>query len=177
MITGNQIRQARKLLGWPSSRLAQRAKVHSAIVRRAESVDGEPPITVYQAALIRDALGRFGIEQANPLKDLCDEGTASRSLPCVALWFRTKGQHELAAKFEMVALQAARGQITDQAAWALVHQIADEEERAEKLQTFTNSLAAIAGSFKRAAPPPPPSPIKHCYTVPTINGGTVNVCQ
>src|SRR4051794_9471467 len=65
MITGNQIRQARKLLGWPSSRLAQRAKVHSAIVRRAESVDGEPPITVYQAALIRDALGRFGIEFTN----------------------------------------------------------------------------------------------------------------
>jgi ribosome-binding protein aMBF1 (putative translation factor) len=40
MITG-----ARKLLGWRSSRLAQRAKVHSAIVRRAESVDGQPPIT------------------------------------------------------------------------------------------------------------------------------------
>src|SRR5215204_3051866 len=52
MITGNQIRQARKLLGWPPSRLAQRAKVHSAIVRRPESVDGEPPITVYQAALV-----------------------------------------------------------------------------------------------------------------------------
>ena len=34
-------------------------------VERAESVDGEPPITVYQAALIRDALGRFGIEFAN----------------------------------------------------------------------------------------------------------------
>ena len=44
MITGDQIRQARKLLGWPSSRLAQRAKVHSAIVRRAESVDGQPVI-------------------------------------------------------------------------------------------------------------------------------------
>ena len=50
---------------WPSSRLAQRAKVHSAIVRWAEkSVDGQPPITVYQAALIRDA-GRFGIEFTN----------------------------------------------------------------------------------------------------------------
>jgi ribosome-binding protein aMBF1 (putative translation factor) len=65
MITGDQIRQARKLLGWPSSRLAQRAKVHSAIVRRAESVDGEPPVTLYQAALIRDALERFGIEFTN----------------------------------------------------------------------------------------------------------------
>ena len=65
MITGAQIRQARELLGWPPTRLAQRAKVHSAIVRRAESVEGEPPVTVYQAALIRDALGRFGIEFTN----------------------------------------------------------------------------------------------------------------
>jgi ribosome-binding protein aMBF1 (putative translation factor) len=62
-MTGDQIRQARKLLGWPSSRLAQRAKMHSAIVRRAESVDGEPPITVYQAALIRDALGRDRVHE------------------------------------------------------------------------------------------------------------------
>ena len=53
MITGDQIRQARTLLGWPSSRLAQRAKEHSAIVRRAESVDGQPPITVYQASRSR----------------------------------------------------------------------------------------------------------------------------
>ena len=58
MITGAQIRQARELLGCPPTRLAQRAKVHSAIVRRAESVEGEPPVTVYQAALIRDALER-----------------------------------------------------------------------------------------------------------------------
>ena len=62
MITGAQIRQACEPLGWPPTRLAQRAKVHSAIVRRAESVEGEPPVTVYQAALIRDALERFGIE-------------------------------------------------------------------------------------------------------------------
>ena len=27
--------------------------------------DGESPVTVYQAALIRDALGRFGIEFTN----------------------------------------------------------------------------------------------------------------
>jgi hypothetical protein len=40
MITGAQIGQARELLGWPPSRLAQRAKVHSAIVRRAESREG-----------------------------------------------------------------------------------------------------------------------------------------
>jgi hypothetical protein len=52
VITGAQIRQARELLGWPPTRLARRAKVHSAIVRRAESVEGGPPLTVYQAALV-----------------------------------------------------------------------------------------------------------------------------
>jgi hypothetical protein len=61
---GAQIRKARELLGWAPSRLAQRAKLHSAIVQRAESVDGEPPITVFQHALIRDTLERFGIEFA-----------------------------------------------------------------------------------------------------------------
>ena len=60
MITGAQIRLGRELLGWAQTRLAQRAKVHSAIVKRAESVDGEPPITVYQEALIRNTLERFG---------------------------------------------------------------------------------------------------------------------
>jgi hypothetical protein len=44
------------------SRLAQRAKLPSAIIQRAESADGEPPITLYQAALIRNALERFGVE-------------------------------------------------------------------------------------------------------------------
>jgi hypothetical protein len=34
-------------------------------VRRAESVDGKSPVTVYQTALIRDALERFGVEFTN----------------------------------------------------------------------------------------------------------------
>jgi hypothetical protein len=64
VITGAQIRQARELLGWEPFNLAQRAKAHSLIVERAESVACEPPITAYQAALIiaprrdRDRLGR-----------------------------------------------------------------------------------------------------------------------
>jgi ribosome-binding protein aMBF1 (putative translation factor) len=65
MITGQQIKAARELLGWAPSRLAQRAKLHSAIVQRAESVAGEPPITLYQQALIRNALERFGVEFTN----------------------------------------------------------------------------------------------------------------
>ena len=62
MITGAQIRQARKLLGWEPYKLAQRAKVHSLIIQRAESVAGEPPITRYQEALIRNALQAVGVE-------------------------------------------------------------------------------------------------------------------
>ena len=57
MITGAQIKAARLLLGWGPSKLAQRAKLPSAVIHRAESVDGEPPITLYQAALIRNGAG------------------------------------------------------------------------------------------------------------------------
>ena len=65
MITGAQIRAARELLGWAPSRLAQRAKLHSSIVQRAESVLGSPPITAYQEALIRNALQDAGVEFTN----------------------------------------------------------------------------------------------------------------
>jgi hypothetical protein len=62
VITGAQIKAARKLLGWEPFQLAQRAGVHAAIVQRAESVEGEPPITPYQEALIRNALQYGGVE-------------------------------------------------------------------------------------------------------------------
>jgi hypothetical protein len=65
LITGAQIRQARKLLGWEPSKLARRAKMHSLIIERAESVAGEPPITAYQAAFIREALLNAGVEFTN----------------------------------------------------------------------------------------------------------------
>ncbi|MET0527837.1 MAG: hypothetical protein ABW003_05735 [Microvirga sp.] len=65
VITGAQVRQARKLLGWEPSKLARRAKVHSLIVERAESVASEPPITAYQGALIKQALVNAGVEFTN----------------------------------------------------------------------------------------------------------------
>ncbi len=40
-------------------------KLHSAIVQRAESVLGLPPITAYQEALIRNALQDAGVEFTN----------------------------------------------------------------------------------------------------------------
>jgi ribosome-binding protein aMBF1 (putative translation factor) len=65
VITGAQIRQARKLLGWEPYKLAQQAKVHSLIIQRAERVTSEPPITAYQKALIRNALQSAGVEFTN----------------------------------------------------------------------------------------------------------------
>ena len=65
MITGAQIRQARKLLGWEPYKLSRQAKVHSLIIQRAERVASEPPITGYQAALIRNALEAAGIAFTN----------------------------------------------------------------------------------------------------------------
>src|SRR4051812_21785906 len=62
MITGAQIRQARELLDWSPWKLARSSRVPSAVIRRAESVDGEPTITVYQEALIRNALLDAGVE-------------------------------------------------------------------------------------------------------------------
>ena len=65
MITGTQIKAARKLLGWSTLKLAQRAKMHTSTVHRAECVEGEPPITARHAAMIRIALEAAGVEFTN----------------------------------------------------------------------------------------------------------------
>jgi hypothetical protein len=65
MITNAQIRQARELLGWTRFKLAQRAKLHPAILERAEDAAGPAPITSYQRALIRNALESAGVEFTN----------------------------------------------------------------------------------------------------------------
>jgi transcriptional regulator with XRE-family HTH domain len=62
MITGAQIRQARKLVGWSVKELGGRAKLAASTVQRAECVDGEPSITEAHAAAIRTALERAGVE-------------------------------------------------------------------------------------------------------------------
>jgi transcriptional regulator with XRE-family HTH domain len=62
MITGAQIRRARELLGWSSFQLSQRAKLHPAVVERAESSTGAFPITAYQAAIICQTLEAAGVE-------------------------------------------------------------------------------------------------------------------
>jgi hypothetical protein len=62
MITGLQIRTARSLLGWDRKLLVRACKLRSETLARAESVDGEPPITIAHMRVIRDALEQAGIE-------------------------------------------------------------------------------------------------------------------
>ena len=62
-ITGRQIREARALLGLQRNALAAKVKtVTTATIARAETVDGEPPITSAQSAGIRSFFEAAGIE-------------------------------------------------------------------------------------------------------------------
>jgi len=65
MITGARIREARLLLGLEASALAKRAKLPSSVISRAESIDGEPTITIAQARAIQHALEKAGVEFTN----------------------------------------------------------------------------------------------------------------
>ena len=64
MITGAQIRQARKLVGWSAKKLSGRAKLAASTIHRAECVDGEPSRNhgSPQQLTIRTALERAGVE-------------------------------------------------------------------------------------------------------------------
>jgi ribosome-binding protein aMBF1 (putative translation factor) len=62
VITGSQIRAARNLLGWDRKLLARACKLRPETLARAESLDGEPPITVTHARAIRSTLEQAGIE-------------------------------------------------------------------------------------------------------------------
>ena len=62
MITGLQIRTARSLLGWDRRSLARACKLRVETLARAESVDGEPPITITHARVICDVLERAGVD-------------------------------------------------------------------------------------------------------------------
>jgi hypothetical protein len=65
VITGEQIRRARELLGWTRFKLSSRAALHPAIVERAEKAVGALPVTAYQQALLRNALEAAGVEFTN----------------------------------------------------------------------------------------------------------------
>ena len=62
MLTGKQIREARALMGLQRSKFAERAGVPHAMLKIAETTDGECPITILRANQIRRAIVRAGIE-------------------------------------------------------------------------------------------------------------------
>ncbi len=62
MITGGQIREARRLLDWQTRDLAKRAKVQTSTVQRAEASEGEPAITIAHRDAIQSALEAAGVE-------------------------------------------------------------------------------------------------------------------
>ncbi len=62
MITGDEIRAARELLGWPPWKVAKAAKIVTSVaVRRAER-GGKPPLNEPQLSAIRQALEAAGVE-------------------------------------------------------------------------------------------------------------------
>jgi ribosome-binding protein aMBF1 (putative translation factor) len=65
MITGAQIRKARALLGWPAYRLARRIKLPTETIHRAESVEGEPPLTIERLVAIQRGLEAAGVVFTN----------------------------------------------------------------------------------------------------------------
>ena len=62
MLTGGQIREARRLLKWRREGLVTRAKVPFSVIDRAEASDTEARITVAQEASIRRAFEAVGVE-------------------------------------------------------------------------------------------------------------------
>jgi hypothetical protein len=61
-ITGAQIKAARALLGWSLFQLAQAAKVHPAVARRAEAGETDPPLTQLEEWSLRHVLEQAGVE-------------------------------------------------------------------------------------------------------------------
>jgi transcriptional regulator with XRE-family HTH domain len=61
VITGLWIRTARSVLNWDQKRLARACKLRTETVARAESVEGEPPITVAHLRISRGVLERAGV--------------------------------------------------------------------------------------------------------------------
>lgn len=66
MIVSAQIRAARAMIRWSAEDLAHRAHVPLASIRRAEAVDGPPPIAEDEIANLRQALERAGVLFLDP---------------------------------------------------------------------------------------------------------------
>jgi hypothetical protein len=69
MLTGAQIRDSLKLLGWSALELSERARIGAATIIRAEAADGAAEITIVEENAIRRALTAAGIEFAAETDD------------------------------------------------------------------------------------------------------------
>src|SRR5215204_3322087 len=65
MITGPQIRAARAMLRWSPGNLASYSKLPLETIRRAESSNGEAPLTMTHENAIRSAFQTAGVELTN----------------------------------------------------------------------------------------------------------------
>ena len=65
MITGPQIREARRLLGWPAYRLAQRCKVTAITMAKAEHDETQAKVAEGTLDRIEAVLESAGIEFTN----------------------------------------------------------------------------------------------------------------
>ena len=86
-LTGRQIRQARALLGLSRKQMAAMVKLISrGTIIRAEKVDGEPQLTMPQAAAIRAFIESAGVEFAAEIEGgrTCDCGPSIGNQPIVA---------------------------------------------------------------------------------------------
>lgn len=61
MMTGQQIRAARALLGWTTQQLAEASGVHYATLSRAEQTDGVPNMRASKLAIVQNSLEAAGI--------------------------------------------------------------------------------------------------------------------
>src|SRR5215218_7355825 len=92
MLTGEQIRQARNLLLWQPEKLARRARVTTETIHRAESVDGDPPVTIAHLYAIQRAFEAAGVEVThNEVKLKTESQIAGRNMETLAHDIEARG--------------------------------------------------------------------------------------
>jgi transcriptional regulator with XRE-family HTH domain len=92
MLTGELIRQARNLLLWQPEKLARRARVTTETIHRAESVDGDPPVTIAHLYAIQRAFEAAGVEVTDDEVKLKTESQiAGRDMETLAHGIEARG--------------------------------------------------------------------------------------
>jgi hypothetical protein len=88
--------------------------------------------------------------------DIC-QGTTAQQMTCTAHLLRSKGESEVAAQLEMIALQIERGLLTAREGDARAVKAIDARNRAIRFETLGKSLEMISHARSRPRPRPPAS--------------------